>query len=487
MKRQKNYFAKLFLNFAIALTLCILSFGTLKVYAAENEVSIIIDNSESHLAIQFYPDTNDLDDFIGISEGEKKTITISKDSVARMRVFIRANGHYVPDDYKIDGATRIYNDDRINMGWCRAAFEVKADEAKTITITEASVCKHPYVDPKVRWGYRDCGDGTHVQSCTLCATDIEDTVAKHTLSEMTATEYADWYYEDANFQNMSDEEKASRKASMIAYITEKLGVDANTKINCCTMCEHYEKIEKPEIAKVKLNKTKANLGVGKTIKLKATITPSDVENEKLTWSSSNDKIAKVDKNGKVTGVKAGTATITVKTANGKKASCKVTVVKATLNATSLPLQVKKNVTLKVTSTLKGDKVKSFSSSNDKIATVSSKGVVKGVKKGSATITVIMKSGATAKCKVTVQTKAVTTKKLTLDKTKATLKVGKTLTLNVTRNPISATDKITWSSSNKKIATVDKNGKVKALKAGKVTIKAKVGKKTVKCTITVKKK
>ncbi len=77
--------------------------------------------------------------------------------------------------------------------------------------------------------------------------------------------------------------------------------------------------------KVTLNKTSATLTVGKTMTLKATVTPKNAST-KLTWTSSNKKIATVDSSGKVKGVKAGTATITVKTSNGKSASCKVTVI-----------------------------------------------------------------------------------------------------------------------------------------------------------------
>ena len=76
-----------------------------------------------------------------------------------------------------------------------------------------------------------------------------------------------------------------------------------------------------QAAKVKLNKGKATVVVGKTVKLKATGTTSKVK-----WSSSNKKVATVSASGKVKGIKAGKATITAK-ANGKKAKCTVTVIK----------------------------------------------------------------------------------------------------------------------------------------------------------------
>lgn len=69
------------------------------------------------------------------------------------------------------------------------------------------------------------------------------------------------------------------------------------------------------------------MNVGSTLRLRATIEPSTAVNSKLTWSSSNKKVVMVDSNGLVGAVKKGTATITVKTSNGKKASVKVKVIK----------------------------------------------------------------------------------------------------------------------------------------------------------------
>lgn len=214
----------------------------------EKTVAITIDNSNTHVVIRFYPDTNDLNNFEIVEIGGTKTFTVSKDSVARIRLYIQANGYRLPDDYKIEGATKLTNDDKVNYGWCRGAYTITADTTKTIVLPKDSVCTHPYADPSVRWGYYDCGDGTHAQSCTLCSVDIPNTVANHDLSEMTPTEYADWYYNDNNFAGLSQENIASMKAKMIAYITEKLGVDADTKIKACNKCEHYEKIDETDTA-----------------------------------------------------------------------------------------------------------------------------------------------------------------------------------------------------------------------------------------------
>ena len=77
-------------------------------------------------------------------------------------------------------------------------------------------------------------------------------------------------------------------------------------------------------AKVTLNKKSASLKIGKTLQLKATL-PKKTASNKMTWSSSDKSVATVTQKGKVTAKGEGTATITVKTFNGKKATCKVTV------------------------------------------------------------------------------------------------------------------------------------------------------------------
>ncbi len=154
---------------------------------------------------------------------------------------------------------------------------------------------------------------------------------------------------------------------------------------------------------VKLNKKKATLNIGKTLDLKATMNPSK-STDTLKWTTSNKKVAMVDKFGRVTARKQGTATITVKTSSGKKATCKITVPSGVkLKKTSATIKLRKSTKIQIKSTVvKGDKVKSYKSSNKKIAKVDKNGKVTGVKKGKATITVTMKSGSTATFKVTVK-------------------------------------------------------------------------------------
>lgn len=143
-----------------------------------------------------------------------------------------------------------------------------------------------------------------------------------------------------------------------------------------------------------------------------------------------------------------------------------------LNKTKIVLVVGQTYNLKVSGT---KKTPQWSSSNKKIVSVTKKGVVKGLKKGTATITA--KIGKKKyKCKVTVEAPK-------LSSTKKTVTAGTSfaLKLNGTKRTVK------WYTSNKKIATVSSKGVVKTLRAGSVKITAKLGGKSYVCRLTVKAK
>ena len=196
-------------------------------------------------------------------------------------------------------------------------------------------------------------------------------------------------------------------------------------------------------AKVELNKTEANIEKGKTLTLKATITPSDLADKSVTWKSSNKKVATVSSSGKVKGVKVGTATITcTSNATGLKATCTVNVVNGlvTLNKTEACVQKGKTMTLKATVTPKtlADKSVTWKSSDTKIATVTKAGKVKGVKYGTATIACTsVATGAKATCQVTVG-------KVVVSISEVSIKKSRGITLEATVYPEDLTDKsVTW--------------------------------------------
>ncbi len=132
----------------------------------------------------------------------------------------------------------------------------------------------------------------------------------------------------------------------------------------------------------------------------------------------------------------------------------------------------KKITLKATVTPDGaDQKVKWTSSNKKIATVSSKGVVKGKKAGKVKITATSKSNPKAKKTFTVTVKADAVKSVKITGAPATLKIGGTAKLKAAATPKKAAQSFEWTSSDKAVATVSSSGEVKALKKGKATITA----------------
>ena len=158
-----------------------------------------------------------------------------------------------------------------------------------------------------------------------------------------------------------------------------------------------------------------------------------------------------------------------------------------LNATSLPLQVKKSTTaLKIKEYTAGDAVANWSSSNKKAAVVNARtGKITARKTGKTTITVTMQSGATAKCLIKVQKGRVKTKKLNVGKTAITLKKGEKYRIIWERLPLTSSEKATFQSSKKKIAAVSGKGIITAKKKGTTYITVKSGSKKRKIRVTVR--
>ncbi len=258
----------------------------------------------------------------------------------------------------------------------------------------------------------------------------------------------------------------------------------------------YKLGERTAVEGVSLDQTSLELTEGETATLEATVAPSGASNKSVTWKSSNDAIAKVE-NGEVTAVSAGTATITVTTADGgKTATCSVkvnakapgttSVTGVTLSKTTLTLAKGATATLQanVAPTEATNKNVTWSSEDNSIATVIN-GTVTAVSAGTTEIKVKTADGGfEAKCTVTV-TSGVTG--VSLNKESITLNEGDTETLTATIEPADASNQnLTWTSVDADIATVV-NGKVTAVSAGTTTIAVTTedGGYTAMCTVTVK--
>lgn len=245
------------------------------------------------------------------------------------------------------------------------------------------------------------------------------------------------------------------------------------------------------VKKIMLNKTKATVLSDKSVKLVAKVYPKNANNKKLLWTSSNKRIATVEK-GVVVGLRKGIVKITVKSTDGSKlsAQCVVTVKQAVktikLNKTLITGRKGTKVTLKakVTPTKADNRIVKWQSSNKKIVTVNKKGVVTVKSKGCAVIKCTSGdgSGVYSKCVVNNSSKA---KSIKLNKKSAKISAGLGLKLKATVK--GNCKEVLWKSSNNKVATVTDSGIVKGIENGKAVISAQTmdgSKKVAKCTVTV---
>lgn len=242
--------------------------------------------------------------------------------------------------------------------------------------------------------------------------------------------------------------------------------------------------EQPKTYTYELNPTSATIKVGDTLALTAKTSHEGIS---VAWTSSNTAVATVS-NGTVTGVSAGTATITANFNNGEKTlTAQITVEKKdyTYSISKGTLSLKTGAIEKLTAdTTFEDKTVTWSSSDEKIAKVAADGTVTAVAAGSATITATFKDGTKKTCTVTV-TKG--DGKIELSAAKATIIAGGNA-LTITAKVTGVTDTtVTWKSSDESIATVD-GGKITGKKAGsvKITATSKADSSvTATCEVTVK--
>ena len=248
-------------------------------------------------------------------------------------------------------------------------------------------------------------------------------------------------------------------------------------------CEVTVEAKVIPVSGITVDKETLSIVEGEDATLTATVAPEDASDKTFAWSTSDEKVATVDENGKVTAVAAGTATITATTTDGgKTAKCEVTVEAkvipvegVTVDKETLEMVEGDEATLAATVAPEEatDKSVAWSTSDEAVATVDAEGKVTAVAPGTATITVTTTDGEkTAKCEVTVSAKVIPVESVALDKETLEMVEGDEATLAATVAPEEATDKtVKWTSSDETVATVDAEGKVTAVKAGTATITA----------------
>ena len=230
--------------------------------------------------------------------------------------------------------------------------------------------------------------------------------------------------------------KAKKAGTAKIIVTTKDG-NCIAKVEVKVTAKETKK-ETVKVTGITLNKKSLSLTKGGSSKLTATVKPANATNKNVTWSSSNPSVVTVDTNGNVKALKAGTATITVITKDGKyKATCKVTVVAK---------KVEKEP-------VKEEKEPIKEEEKEQVSVINVTGVI-------------------------------------LDRTTLSLTEGGSLKLTATVKPTNATNKnVTWSSSNPSVVTVDTNGNIKALKPGTstITVITSDGNYKATCQVTVEAK
>jgi uncharacterized delta-60 repeat protein len=249
------------------------------------------------------------------------------------------------------------------------------------------------------------------------------------------------------------------------------------------------------VTSVEISPTNLIINTTATKQFDATILPQNATNTNVTWNSSNTNIATVSNSGLVKPIAPGTVIINVTTLDGARiATSTVTVVQDVkgikLNISKATITV--NTTKKFVATISPqnatNKNLKWNSSNTKIATVSNIGLVKAIAPGKVIIKVTTVDGnyiATSTVTLVQRVKGIK-----LNISKATIKINTNKQLRATLLPANATNKkVTWKSSNPKVAIVNSSGLLKGLAPGKVTITCTAtdgSKKVVKSIITVTK-
>lgn len=292
----------------------------------------------------------------------------------------------------------------------------------------------------------------------------------------------------------TDVKWTSSMPSVARVTTDKRTGDATVKgvsegvaiITCTTVDGGYVDycvviVEKPdvEVSGLTVEPTSLQLGVGKTSKLTATVTPSDATDKGVIWSSSNSRVVTVDEKGRIRGVKVGTATITCEAADGSgaEAYCEVEVcyeiTDINLNTEYLDMVVGDSATLSATVSPKNATYGVHWESKDPTVALVNRttGKVTAVKAGDTIITAYAddNSGMTAICYVHVKNPVATTN-IQVSESEIVMIPGESKTVSFTILPANHTDGYVWSSDNPVVVDVNtRTGVITARSMGTANI------------------
>ena len=371
---------------------------------------------------------------------------------------------------------------------------------KTLPLSDHSYKKSKVVEPTYTEG------GYTLYTCSVCKAEKKDnftpalsrvkiTSCSIVLDKTTFTEngkvqtpkvtvkYGTKTLKENTDYTLSYSNKSSSKPG--SYTVKVVGMGGYTG----TSTKSYKII--PNVKSIKLDRSSTAIGVGESIKLKATTDPSSGASY-VQWTTSNSSVATVS-GGTVTGKKTGTATITA-TVGSVKATCTVTVKNApssvSLTKTSLVLGV--GETYSLGSSIPANSAaatRTYSSSNSSVIKMTKTnwtGEFKAMKTGTAKVTVKLYNGKTASCTITVKNAP---SKVTITKGMLTLGVGEKYTLGCGIPTGTGAAKRTFRSSNSSVVKMNRTdwqGDIEAMKVGTayVTVRLYNGKEAT-CKVIVK--
>ena len=358
----------------------------------------------------------------------------------------------------------------VSITGCGPEEQPGGGDSKTIAVTGVSLSK---------------------TSLSLVEGGSESLTATVTPSDAT-NKAVSWKTSDANIANVDSNGKVTAGKDGSATIT--VTTTDGSKTATCTVTVSAKTIA---VTGVTLDQSSLELAEGGEATLKATVAPDNATDKTINWKSSDVNVALIDNDGKVTGVKAGSATITVTTTDGSKtATCKVTVKAVALegiavNPATLEIMEGKDKQLEAVFTPDnfGDKSVQWASDNTNVATVDREtGLLHAVKPGECKVYVESQADKTkqAFCEVKV-TADPTLKGISFPYTSLSMKKGETKQFQVVYDPEYAENRnVTWKSSNPAAAKVDDTGKVTAVGNGEadITATSQEGGFTATCKVTV---
>lgn len=233
---------------------------------------------------------------------------------------------------------------------------------------------------------------------------LATTLALSLASALIVTPYTNIYAEEVkNDTQVSDVKETASEATAKPVSTDDLedkpDIDDGSE-------DESESNDVVDSSIFELSRDTVTINAGKSYELSYDIYPEQA----VSFVSESPKVAKIDENGKITGLKSGTATIVAIAEDGSTVECLVNIVvkptKLTMNKKTLIMEADKQYELKAAvapaNVTKKYKTIKWSSSNKRVAKVDAHGVVTTLKKGSCTITATTLNGVKAKCKITVK-------------------------------------------------------------------------------------